>query len=163
MGEEGEVEVGWWGRSINTRLNVVISHHQCKWGQELCLPHSPHVLNLVTTLSILKPDTMSDKYMSDTMGTGHFQSTRMATRTAPTTWGQYMTILEEETIKSIWNCWICMSARKCHLFISDILLVMYRYPKYAHTLCENVITKLPTTKYPFSMVFLLLVSQTLTN
>ena len=36
----------------------------------------------VSTLSILKPDTMSDKYISDTMGTGHFQSTRMATRTA---------------------------------------------------------------------------------
>jgi len=27
---------------------------------------------------------------------------------SPTIWGQYMTILKEETIKSIWNCWICM-------------------------------------------------------
>ena len=36
---------------------------------------------------------------------------------------------------------------------SDILLVVYRYPKYARTLCETVITRLPTTKYPFSMVF----------
>ena len=54
-------------------------------------------------------------------------------------------------------------SKKMSPFFSDILLVMYRYPKCVHTLCENVITKLPTTKYPFSMVFWLLVSQTLTN
>ena len=163
MGEEGEVEVGWWGRSINTRLNVVISHHQCKWGQELCLPHSPHVLNLVTTLSILKPDTMSDKYMSDTMGTGHFQSTRMATRTACIPPGVNIWLSWKKKQLNLFETVEYACKQENVTFFCDILLVMYKYPKYAHTLCENVITKLPTTKYPFSMVFLLLVSQTLTN
>jgi len=56
-----------------------------------------------------------------------------------------------------------VSKKMSPFFLSDILLVMYRYPKYVHTLCENVITKLPTTKDLFSMVFWLLVSQTQIN